>query len=117
MLKGRDRLNLDDYPNRLVGKALLNVYHYRKARAESADPTLIGLAIDTERAVQNANLTDMERIIIDTHYNIIGGDSILGDHFGNRQVATAEYLDIHPNTVNNRLDSAWEKIGKSYKGG
>lgn len=106
-----DNLKLSDKD---LGKAFLNMYMYRKTRAETTDPAVLDLALDIEIAIKEANLTKREQDIIRVHYDVGGGDSISGDR-ENKQKRTADILGIHVNTVGNNLHTAWEKIGRAYR--
>lgn len=108
-------MNIFRLSDKDLGKAFLNMYMYRKSRAESTDPAVLDLAMDIEIAIKKANLTKREHDIIRVHYDIGGGDSISGDR-EDKQKRTADILGIHVNTVGNNLRTAWEKIGYAYRG-
>ena len=109
-------MNLYRLSNKDLGKAFLNIYYYRKSRAEMTDPSVLDLALDIETAIKKAKLTKRERDVIRVHYDIMCGDAIAGD-MEDKQQRTANYLGIHVNTVYNNLHSAWQKIGDAYRGG
>jgi len=108
-------LDFNHLTNKELGRALLNVYQYRRTRADRGDPSLIDLVVDIDLAIKSANLTELEKKIIRTHYDIMGGDAIKDD-YENKQQQTANYLGIHRNTVGNNLNNAWERIGRGYRG-
>lgn len=110
-----DFVDFDSLSNRDIGRVFLNLYYYRKSRAEMTDPSVVDLALDIEKAITDARLNERESDIIRVHYDIMGGDAITGDR-EDKQQQTANYLGIHVNTVGNNLKNVWERIGRSYRG-
>lgn len=107
---------LESLSGKELGKALLNVREYRPTRAEQAEPELIDLIIDLDRAITDADLSEFERNIIHVHYNVVGGDAIPGD-FRNTQQQTADILGIPRRTLTYRLHRIWTRIAQAYEGG